>query len=96
MEYFEKELPHSLRTEIDEFCAENRDFLESEARLFAEYYSIGKDEFKVVLKILEEDSTLFELDIVVNTKAEAQRYKESWMRNANELYKHCHETLLLR
>lgn len=93
--YFEKEIPYSIRSAIDEYGAQHKEALENESRLFAEYFSIGSDEYRVVLKILESDNTVFELDLIASSKTEAQRFVDGWYQKANEIYRHCHETLML-
>lgn len=94
LEYFTKELPFSLRTKIKDYCKENKDDLECEARIFAEYYAIGDDEYKVIMKIMENNITIFEIDLLAYSQASAQKYIDAWKKRANELFKTCHEMLL--
>ena len=76
LSYLEKELRNSRRKDIDEYCASNRDDLRLETELFADYIKIDEDEYKVMLKVLENQIPVFEINLVTYSKSSAQAFIE--------------------
>lgn len=66
--YFEKELLASLRKSIDAYCEANRADLRLETELSADYVRIDDGEYKVMLKVLENQIPVFELNLVTYSK----------------------------
>jgi len=94
LEFFEKELPYSLRQTVREYCNQNIDELKLEARLFGEYLCISEDEYLVRLRILDKNATIFELNLMAASKEEAALYVENWPKRAQQLYKMSYEMLM--
>ncbi|MBQ9942163.1 MAG: DUF4364 family protein [Christensenellaceae bacterium] len=94
LEFFEKELRMSQRQRIAAYCEEQREAMRMESQLFAEYIRLGEHQFRVTLRILENDVTSFEINFFAATKAEADRLVQGWKKNAMEAYHKVFETLL--
>ncbi len=93
LSYLEKELRNSKRKEIDEYCSKNRDELRLETELFADYVKIDEDEYKVMLKVLENQIPVFEINLVTYSKSSAQAFIEKWKSVAPSIYKSTYFTL---
>ncbi len=93
LSYLEKELRNSRRKDIDEYCASNRDDLRLETELFADYIKIDEDEYKVMLKVLENQIPVFEINLVTYSKSSAQAFIEKWKSVAPSIYKSTYFTL---
>ncbi len=91
--YFEKELLSSQRKAIDEFCDANRGDLRLETELSADYVKIDDGEYKVMLKVLENQIPVFELNLVTFSKASAEAFISKWKRVAPIIYKNTYDTL---
>jgi len=91
--YFEKELLSSQRKAIDEFCAANRGELRLETELSADYIKIDDGEYKVMLKVLENQIPVFELNLVTYSKASAEAFINKWKHVAPIIYKNTYDTL---
>jgi len=91
--YLKKELLSSLRKSIDEYCAANRGDLRLETELSADYIKIDENEYKVMLKILENQIPVFELNLVTYSKASAQAFIENWKNIAPKIYKSTYDIL---
>lgn len=91
--YLKKELRNSQRKAIDEYCKENRDDLRLETELYADYIKIDEGEYKVMLKVLENQIPVFELTLVTYSKSSAQDFIEKWKSVAPAIYKSTYFTL---
>lgn len=81
------ELRLSSRKLIDTYLAEHKDELAKESQLIGEFIKIGDNEYRVTLKVLEKTLTVFEINIVVYSRAEAQLMIDKWRDNAVSIYK---------
>ena len=86
--YLAKEMPASLRKSIDTYCEANRDELRLETELCADYIKIDESEYKVMLKVLENQAPVFELNIVTYSQASAETFINKWKSVAPKIYKH--------
>lgn len=94
LEFFQKEVPYSKRQKLAEYADLHRDALRLESQLFAEYLRIGDHQYRVTLKILENDVSVFELSFFAFTKEEADKFVKSWRKNAMEVYRKTFDNLL--
>lgn len=94
LSFFKKELLTSLREEIDKFCEENRAELKFETSLFADYIRLSDDEYRVTLKVLENENTIFEIDMTVYSKSDAEKIIGNWRKKATDIYKSTYNMLL--
>jgi len=77
----------SYRDAIDDYLRTNRAALEKESQFIGEYMRLGENEYRVVLKVLEENRTTFEIDLIVYSKEDAKKMVERWGENAVSIYK---------
>ena len=91
--YFEKELLSSQRQAIDEYCEKNRGELRLETELSADYIKIDDGEYKVMLKVLENQIPVFELNLVTYSKRTAEAFISKWKNVAPVIYKDTYDTL---
>ena len=91
--YLAKELPASLRKAIDTYCDENRDDLRLETELSADYIKIDEGEYKVMLKVLENQAPVFELNIVTYSQTSAEAFINRWKSVAPKIYKQTYDIL---
>lgn len=91
--YLEKELPASVRKAVDTYCIANRDELRLETELFADYLKIDEGEYKVMLKVLENQVPVFELNLVTYSQTSAETFIKKWKDVAPKIYKSTYEKL---
>ncbi len=91
--YLEKELPASMRKSIDDYCEKNRDELKLETELFADYIKIDEGEYKVMLKVLENQVPVFELNLITYSQNSAKEFVSKWKDIAPFIYKYAYESL---
>lgn len=93
LSYLKKDLRNSWRIAIDEYCEQNRADLRLETELFADYIKIDDNEYKVMLKVLENQVPVFELTLVTYSKSSAQAFIDKWKSVAPTIYKNTFFTL---
>ncbi len=91
--YLEKELLESQRKAIDAYCAKNRDDLRLETELAADYIKIDEGEYRVMLKVLENQQPVFELNLVTWSKNSAEAFIRKWKDVAPAIYKSTYDSL---
>lgn len=91
--YLEKELPASLRKKIDTYCEKNRNDLRLETELHADYIKIDEGEYKVMLKVLENQVPVFELNLITYSQASAEAFISKWKNAAPIIYKNTYDSL---
>lgn len=94
LEFFEKELLASARSKIKEYCQRNKDELRLDSHLYAEYNRVSDHQYRVTLKLLENDISIFELSFFAGSKEEAAKYVAGWRKNAMSIYQRTFEQLL--
>ncbi|WP_066684088.1 DUF4364 family protein [Christensenella intestinihominis] len=77
----------SFRETVDAYLKEHRSELELESQLVGEYIKLAQNEYRVILKVLEHDRTIFEINSIVYSKQEAQKIVDNWRKNAVSIYK---------
>ena len=91
--YLEKELPASVRKAVDTYCEANRAELRLETELCADYIKIDEGEYKVMLKVLENQVPVFELNLVTYSQASAEAFINKWKHVAPNIYKCTYDKL---
>jgi len=84
---FYKDILHSVRDSIDQYSKANKDQLKKESDLFADYIKLGDDEYRVSLRILDDTRSIFEINLVVYSKDEAEQMMNNWLSSAQNIYK---------
>lgn len=91
--YLEKELLESQRKAVDAYCAANRDDLRLETELAADYIKIDEGEYRVMLKVLENQQPVFELNLITCSQSSAEAFIRKWKDVAPAIYKTTYDSL---
>ena len=91
---FYKDIRHSVREDILEYAQKNRDDLARESDLFSDYIKLSDDEFRVILKILDNTRTVFEIHLMAYTKEHAETMIKNWKSAASVIYKSVYTELI--
>lgn len=77
----------SFREKIDEYISSHKTKLIMESQFISEYIKLSENEYRVILKVLENSRTVFEINVIVYSKQEAVKMSENWQENAISLFK---------
>jgi len=83
----ENDLRLSFRNSIDDYLHLNKNELKKESQYKSDYIKIGDGEYRVALKVLEKSSVIFEINVVVYSRDEAEYMVSKWQDNAVAVYK---------
>ena len=87
VDVMENDIRLSFREAIDSYLEKHRDALKKESQFVAEYIKLPNNEYRVILKVLEKNATVFEINVIVYSKDEAKTLIRNWKDNAVSLYK---------
>lgn len=79
-------LPGILKLNVDSKFKENFNKIKDELSVFAEYTPITENDFAVKCKIIENNSTIFNLELNAGSKETAKQIVNNWNKNANQIY----------
>ncbi len=94
LDFFKKDLYASMREDIDAYAEKNAPDIQLESRVFAEYIRLSDDQYRVVLRIIENDLFVFEMTFFAASRGEADKYVTAWRKKALEVYRQVFEALL--
>jgi DNA-binding HxlR family transcriptional regulator len=95
LEYFEKHIPLPIRTMINSYVHNNRRNIKKEYEVTATYFpNAENDEFVVKCGVYEDERTLMELAISVDTRDQAKLIQANWKTSAKHLYGRIIEALI--
>lgn len=86
LKIFKKELLVSTQKKIDAYCHDKMNELKLESETRGEFIKIRDDEYLVTLKITENSSKIFEVNLTVCSSRDANRIIENWQKNSLHTY----------
>ena len=79
-------IPGILKLEVDSKFKENLDTIKDKFSISAEYTPLSEREFSVRCKIVENNTTIFDLQAHAGSREQAKNIVENWNNNATEIY----------
>ncbi len=86
VETFEMELPRSARDEMIGYADEHREEVRRANNVFCDALPKADGSWEVQLALLENGTTLFEIDLRVPDSKAANRARENWLKDADGIY----------
>lgn len=84
--FFKNDISPAIQQDIDAFLAEKQFDLKNESSVKADYYQNSNMEYSVRCQVIEKDSPLIDLTIVVPTENEAKKAVMNWSEKNAQLY----------
>ena len=95
LEYFEKHIPAPVRALINGYVRDTRKDIKKEYESTANYFpNAVNNEFIVKCGVYEDERSLLELSVAVDTRQQARLIQDNWKANARMLYGKVIETLI--
>ena len=94
LDVFINDVPFSVREKLDAFMDANREKLKQDGRLFGEYMQVGEEQYRVTLRILDDNIPAFEVSFFVASKSEADGFVKGWKKQAINVYRKVVEMLM--
>ena len=96
LEFFGKNIPEAIRTDIDAFLEEHHYQLRNESETIADYYQEKPDLFLVNCEVRENSHPLVSLTLSVATKDQAIAICDNWRKSNAEVYTYLIQTLMMK
>ena len=84
--HFEKEIPLSMRQDLDSVRDSIRLMARKESEYITDYHKIGEDRYLAELSIVENGHTIFRVEIELASSAQADVVCKNWQNAASAAY----------
>ncbi len=91
---FDNMISTGIKEDIEAYLLENKYELQAEVSTQAEYYQVKKGEFAAHLSVIERDSPIIDLTLLVTTQEEAKSLCNNWREKSSDVYAHLMSMLL--
>ncbi len=79
-------LPGILKLKVDSTFKESFDLIKDKYSISAEYTPITETDFSVTCKIIENNSTIFHLELNAGSREQAKKIVNNWNKSASAIY----------
>ncbi len=86
LEQFVESLPVSLRDKLDRYASENMDQMRQQTQIVSDMEELSGGGYYVQLRALEDNAAVMELGMRVATREMAQRIRQNWESNSEDVY----------
>jgi len=94
LSFFYKTISRNIRDDIDMYLSEQQYSLREESSNIADYHEARKGEYDVELKVVERDTTVIEIHLMVPSKENAETICRNWRKKNADVYAYVLNSLL--
>lgn len=91
---FDHMISAGIKGDIEAYLAENKYDLQAEVSTPAEFYQIKKGEYAAHICVIERNTPIIDLSLIVTTEEEAARICNNWKDKSSDIYAHLMSVLL--
>jgi DNA-binding PadR family transcriptional regulator len=91
---FDHMISAGIKEDIENYLTENKYELQAEVSTPAEFYQIKKGEYAAHLSVIERNTPIIDLSLIVTTEEEAARICSNWKEKSSDIYASLMSTLL--
>lgn len=84
----------AIKEDINSYLIEHKYALRNEVSTMADYYQVKKDEYMVTLKVIENGSSIIELNLEIPTEDAATKICNNWKIKNSDIYSFIMSSLL--
>ncbi len=92
--FFDNMISSGIKEDIDAYLLQNKYELQEEVSTPADFYQVKKGEFAAHLSVIERDTPIIELTLIVPTEEEASRLCNNWKEKSSDVYSYLMSSLL--
>jgi len=79
-------IPGMSKLKVDNIFKESLDEIKNEISVTSDFIPHSENEYSVKCKIVEQNQTLFELEVLAGSRQQAKKLSDNWNNNAEKLY----------
>lgn len=92
--FFDNMISSGIKEDIDTYLIQNKYELQEELSTPADFYQVKKGEFAAHLCVIERDTPIIDLTLIVPTEEEASRLCNNWREKSSDVYSYLMSSLL--
>jgi DNA-binding PadR family transcriptional regulator len=92
--FFDNMISSGIKEDIDAYLLQNKYELQEEVSAPADFYQVKKGEFAAHLSVIERDTPIIDLTLIVPTEEEASRLCNNWKEKSSDVYTYLMSSLL--
>lgn len=92
--FFDNMISPGIREDIEAYLLQNRYELQEEVSTPAEFYQLKKGEYAAHLSVIERETSIIDLTLVVTTEDEASKLCSNWKEKSSDVYAYLMAVLL--
>lgn len=93
--FFDTMISTGIKEDIEGYLADNKYELQEEVSTAADFYQIKKGEYAAHLSVIERDTPIIDLTLVVTTEEEAAKLCNNWKEKSSDIYAYLLSSLLV-
>lgn len=94
LDYFIDRIPQQIKKDVNEKFQIKLEEVKRDTQIIGDYYMKDENEYIVYLKLVENDSTLFSLNLNVVSSEQAKMICEKWNSKPDSVYQNILSTLI--
>ncbi len=92
--FFDNMISKGIKEDIEAYLTENKYELQEELSTPAEYYQVKKGEFAAHMSVIERDTSIIDLTLIVTTEEEASKLCANWREKSSDVYAYLMSVML--
>lgn len=84
--FFDNMISPGIKEDIETYLQENKYELQEEVSTLADFYQVKKGEFAAHLSVVERQTSIIDLTLIVTTSEEAEKLCNNWKEKSSEIY----------
>jgi predicted transcriptional regulator len=92
--FFDNMISSGIKEDIDHYLHDNKYELQAEVSTPAEFYQVKKGEYAAHISVIERDTPIIDLTLIVTSEEEASRICNNWREKSSDVYSHLMSILL--
>lgn len=92
--FFDNMISSGIKEDIEAYLLKNRYELQEELSTPAEYFQVKKGEYAAHLSVIERDTSIIDLTLIVPTEEEASHLCSNWKDKSSDVYSYLMSALL--
>ena len=92
--FFDNMISSGIKEDIETYLQENKYELQEEVSTPADFYQVKKGEFAAHLSVIERETPIIDLTLIVTTEEEAAKLCSNWRGKSSDVYSFLMSSLL--
>ncbi len=92
--FFDNMISSGIKEDIKNYLMENKYELREEVSTLADYIQIKKGEYSAHLQVIEQETSIIDLTLIIPTEEEAKNICNNWKEKSSDIYAYLLSSLM--